>query len=736
MKNLFFTRLSKVALSVVLSISLLPLVGISTAWADESDSGNVDTTQGQALDNQGVDATVEQPGTSDDQALTSDDNAQAQDQATVPEDGTASPDASADDTSATLDAGNAADDQTATSAPLAPLTDTAITPLSGTTITPLSGATPYTLQYRAYVQKTAWQGWVDNGKTAGTTGKSLRLEALQLKLTGSGLTGSIEYRANVQGTGWQNWVADAKTAGTTGKALYMEALDIRLTGELADTYDIYYRVHVQNLGWLGWAQNGEDAGSSGYGYRIEAVEVRLVAKGDTAPSPLGNSFNKKPMDLQARGHVQSIGWQGWVSQGKTAGTTGRSLRLEAFNLKLTNPDYSGSVEYRASCAGIGWQGWVKNGATAGTTGQSRQIEAVEIRLTGTIASQYDVYYRVHVANIGWMDWASNGATAGTTGLSLRIEALQVKLVKKGAAAPGATALPCQQISFSAQADVAGTGWLSPAKLKAVIGTTGQSRQLEAYKLSVSGTITGGIEYSAYVQDTGWQDWVKDGAVAGTEGKNKRIEAIKIKLTGEMANYYDIYYRSHTAKWGWLGWAKNGAKAGTTTVGLRMEAFEVVIVPKGAAAPGTTSGAYWETPPIPATWRAMNMKVNSYSSPTGWLMAIDSQNCLVGVYKGSKGNWTNVYTWSCSPGKPSTPTVKGTFHIGSRGYVFGNGFSCYYWTQFYGDYLFHSPLYYPGTRIWMEGTMGVQASHGCVRLEINNAKWIYDNIPTGTTVVSY
>lgn len=35
-----------------------------------------------------------------------------------------------------------------------------------------------------------------------------------------------------------------------------------------------------------------------------------------------------------------------------------------------------------------------------------------------------------------------------------------------------------------------------------------------------------------------------------------------------------------------------------------------------------------------------------------------------------------------------------------------------------------------------GTLGKQVSHGCVRLDINNAKWLYDNIPNGTKVVIY
>jgi len=37
---------------------------------------------------------------------------------------------------------------------------------------------------------------------------------------------------------------------------------------------------------------------------------------------------------------------------------------------------------------------------------------------------------------------------------------------------------------------------------------------------------------------------------------------------------------------------------------------------------------------------------------------------------------------------------------------------------------------------MDGRLGMALSHGCVRLNINNAKWIYDNIPAGSTVCVY
>ncbi|MCD8365775.1 MAG: L,D-transpeptidase family protein, partial [Clostridiales bacterium] len=65
------------------------------------------------------------------------------------------------------------------------------------------------------------------------------------------------------------------------------------------------------------------------------------------------------------------------------------------------------------------------------------------------------------------------------------------------------------------------------------------------------------------------------------------------------------------------------------------------------------------------------------------------------------------------------------------------YTCWYYTQFYGNYLFHSVLYYPGsmTRV-KDGRLGMNLSHGCVRLSMTNAKWIYDNIPIGTKVYVY
>ena len=129
-------------------------------------------------------------------------------------------------------------------------------------------------------------------------------------------------------------------------------------------------------------------------------------------------------------------------------------------------------------------------------------------------------------------------------------------------------------------------------------------------------------------------------------------------------------------------------------------------------------------------------IRNLTSPTEWLLAVDTESCLVGVYYKMPYGWEEGALWLCSPGTYYTPTVKGLFSVDSRGYYFDSyGVRCYYWTQFYGDYLFHSTTYYTNG-VPKDTRLGMHLSHGCVRLETSNAKWIYETIPSGTTVYVY
>lgn len=102
----------------------------------------------------------------------------------------------------------------------------------------------------------------------------------------------------------------------------------------------------------------------------------------------------------------------------------------------------------------------------------------------------------------------------------------------------------------------------------------------------------------------------------------------------------------------------------------------------------------------------------------------------------------LYTMYASTGSKDSPTPTGTYHIqAERGNFFYNASSkegAKYWVSFkdHGIYLFHTvPTDKNGNFIEEEAEqLGKEAkSHGCVRLSVPDAKWIYDKVPEGMKV---
>lgn len=136
-------------------------------------------------------------------------------------------------------------------------------------------------------------------------------------------------------------------------------------------------------------------------------------------------------------------------------------------------------------------------------------------------------------------------------------------------------------------------------------------------------------------------------------------------------------------------------------------------------------------------RAMANRAQWYGSSTNWLLMVNATDNRVGVFNWSSAGWQLYDYFLCSSGAYYTPTVRGEFSVQGKGYAFGDSsYTCYYYTQFYGDYLLHSVLYDGGTFNIQDGRLGMHISHGCVRLDINKARWIYENVPYGTKVVVY
>lgn len=138
---------------------------------------------------------------------------------------------------------------------------------------------------------------------------------------------------------------------------------------------------------------------------------------------------------------------------------------------------------------------------------------------------------------------------------------------------------------------------------------------------------------------------------------------------------------------------------------------------------------------------MDRKAQYYSSRKNYLILVNYKNHKVRVYKGKKNRWTRVKNFTCTLGKRSTRTPRGTFSVGRKGKYFntGGGARCWYWTGFIGTtYLFHSVLYNRNKRPTkiIDGRLGRNLSHGCIRLSLSNAKWIYKYVPRKTKVVIY
>lgn len=442
----------------------------------------------------------------------------------------------------------------------------------------VSAINDVSVRYSTHIQNVGWQNYRSDGATSGTSGKSLRLEGIKIVLSNSLYTGGIEYKTHIQNIGWENsWKNDGKMAGTSGKSLRLEAIKIKLYGKISDYYDVYYRVHVQNFGWLGWAKNGENAGTAGYAYRLEAIEIKLVKKGENPPMSLSDSYIQRYVSYQT--HIQNVGWQVNKYDGGTSGTSGKSLRLEAIKIKLSNQEYSGNIEYQTHIQNIGWESsWKKNGEMSGTSGKALRLEAIRIKLTGEMSEYYDVYYRVHAQNFGWLGWAKNGDPAGTQSYAYRLEAIEIKLVKKGEDGPYSTIKPFYKKLISYQSYISGKGYSSftqDGKTSGIIGN-----RLEGFKIKMVQTdYQGLLMYSSYVENEGWQDYVSENNFSGTIGQNKKIEAIKVKLIGDVCNYYDLYYRVFISNIGWLSWTSNDKQTGNIGFGNRIEAIEVKLVDK-------------------------------------------------------------------------------------------------------------------------------------------------------------
>lgn len=118
------------------------------------------------------------------------------------------------------------------------------------------------------------------------------------------------------------------------------------------------------------------------------------------------------------------------------------------------------------------------------------------------------------------------------------------------------------------------------------------------------------------------------------------------------------------------------------------------------------------------------------------------NCVTVVQQEADGTETPVRAMVCSCGRQGHQTPEGVFQTSDyyewREMI--DGTYGKYAVRFNGKILFHSVPYTepsPDTLEWQEyNLLGENASLGCVRLSVEDARWIYDHCKPGTTVIVF
>ena len=123
------------------------------------------------------------------------------------------------------------------------------------------------------------------------------------------------------------------------------------------------------------------------------------------------------------------------------------------------------------------------------------------------------------------------------------------------------------------------------------------------------------------------------------------------------------------------------------------------------------------------------------------LRVNRTTCMVTVFAkdGSNGYIIPVKSMTCSVGLPATPTPTGTFYIGDqdRWHILMGPSWGQYTSHVYQGIFIHSvaggqqSIYNLNAADY--NNLGRPASHGCIRLCVRDAKWIYTNVSRGSQI---
>ena len=129
-----------------------------------------------------------------------------------------------------------------------------------------------------------------------------------------------------------------------------------------------------------------------------------------------------------------------------------------------------------------------------------------------------LWYKGHCQTYGWLPKVHDGMISGTEGKSKRLEALIID--------------PPEGVVLDVDVHLQKIGWQHYEGIRhgndRILGTTGESRRLEAIKITCTENNLGKeLKCQVHCQTYGWLDTVGEGEIAGTTGESKRMESIRI-----------------------------------------------------------------------------------------------------------------------------------------------------------------------------------------------------------------
>ena len=209
-----------------------------------------------------------------------------------------------------------------------------------------------------------------------------------------------------------------------------------------------------------------------------------------------------------------------------------------------------------------------------------------------------------------------------------------------------------------------------------------------------------------------------------KSKGEEVKLVQTRLT-------ELGYYSGNISGNFLGHTRNAVKAFQQQNALSVDG----IVGEN------TWNALFNDPDVRAA--TDDPKPTPEPTPVPFAITVDVNNQVTTVYgRDENGDYTVVVRQMlCSTGTRKNPSDIGTFTLNGRTarwcYFPEWGSHAQYWTRINSSIAFHSVIYNTVNTMDLSvksyKNLGKRASHGCIRLTVADAKWIYNNCGAGTVV---